>query len=67
MLHAEKARTQYSDEPVTSSTSSPERVEMEIRIYTIKRNPPQWVRNVILYALLPAGALSGVLWRFEQG
>jgi len=32
---------------------------MEIRIYTIKLNPPQWVRNVILYALLPAGALFG--------
>jgi hypothetical protein len=32
---------------------------MEIRVYTIKLNPPRWLRNVIVYAVMPIGALVG--------
>jgi hypothetical protein len=32
---------------------------MEIKVYTVKLNPPHWLRNVIVYGLLPAGVLLG--------
>ncbi|HEY4158387.1 MAG TPA: hypothetical protein VGM29_09825 [Polyangiaceae bacterium] len=32
---------------------------MEIKIYTLKLSPPRWLRNTLVYAVLPVGALLG--------
>lgn len=32
---------------------------MEIKVYTIKLEPPRWLRNVLVYALLPIAVLLG--------
>jgi hypothetical protein len=32
---------------------------MEIKVYAVKLNPPRWLRQVIVYVVLPIGALLG--------
>jgi hypothetical protein len=34
---------------------------VEIKVYTIKLNPPRWLRNVITFGVLPIGALVGAV------
>ena len=32
---------------------------MEIKVYTLKLNPPRWLRNALVYVVLPVGVLLG--------